>query len=924
MFYRFVLCLLFQTIVFIQELSAMKHFWNCAQTENSGCVCFPLNDKANYTFNDDFKFQCPINEDENYSGKYIRLKNGGKLFEIDCPCKAHHLTESVYKNLNLPTGNSTILEFNLKFCPLPNGSLSTLFAKQMNSRIIQSILLRSCSSIRSLHRDSFSNMPQLKKIILRNNQLEYLPDDLFDDKLNLTELSLGNNKLKKISGKIFKNISLLSVLQLDFNAIQHFEIGAFGNLPNLAQLHLRNNLLDRFSSDVLQSLANLTILDLSSNKLTSLDNDAFQFNTQLVELYLRHNSLEVLPEGILRNNKMLKTLFLQWNPKLSTVHRGVFENLALLRDLDLSHCSFNQSSFDKHTFLNLKQLTKLNLSGNKINGLPADWFIGLESLVHLDLSRNSISTIEDNAFSSLRLLSTLNLNGNRLVRIEAKVFQGIGALKSLLLEDNKIEVIQPAAMRNLEELTTIKLSRNCLKFDEGLTFFDGWKQSPLQHNLKLEKIELSQNQIADLYSDWSLMKSLTYLNLAHNKITSLHFFDLTRLSSLQNFTLDLSYNQITHVNFESAKLVDGRTSDGQAPIAKNTMIIDENPLVCDCNAYFMAQYVNHSVPDVRHSWKINAGKLKCHQPPSLAGLALSEVNPSQFLCNCTNEDFLPCECYKRPVDKTLLFNCQHKNLNEIPTRLPRLDDYKVQMNLSYNSISIGQIDSNSSNCCADVTTLDLSHNGMNEFPMFDPLDWAKNLHLRFPRLNRLDLTHNNFNSIPNGVVDALSGMRNLNYNLNGNPWKCDCTNLALLKFIHRSWKRVEDFNQMKCDNGLLISELSVEIFCPSVNAAMKYLIAMPILALLIVCISMIVYRFRRVIRAWLYNHQLCLWCVVKEEEEENVERIYDAFISFSHHDERFVNEVLVPQLERPPVGLPHYRLCLHDRDWYKHYTIIFQ
>jgi protein toll len=68
-------------------------------------------------------------------------------------------------------------------------------------------------------------------------------------------------------------------------------------------------------------------------------------------------------------------------------------------------------------------------------------------------------------------------------------------------------------------------------------------------------------------------------------------------------------------------------------------------------------------------------------------------------------------------------------------------------------------------------------------------------------------------------------------------------------------------------------------------------------------------------RAWLYNRQLCLWCVVEEEEEENDERIYDAFISFSHNDEKFVNEELVPQLESPPVGLPHYRLCLHYRDW---------
>jgi protein toll len=58
-----------------------------------------------------------------------------------------------------------------------------------------------------------------------------------------------------------------------------------------------------------------------------------------------------------------------------------------------------------------------------------------------------------------------------------------------------------------------------------------------------------------------------------------------------------------------------------------------------------------------------------------------------------------------------------------------------------------------------------------------------------------------------------------------------------------------------------------------------------------------------------------MWWVSKNEEEEE-ERDYDAFISYSHLDEDFVINELVPQLERPTSGQPDFRLCLHYRDWY--------
>jgi Leucine-rich repeat (LRR) protein len=114
------------------------------------------------------------------------------------------------------------------------------------------------------------------------------------------------------------------------------------------------------------------------------------------------------------------------------------------------------------------------------NGLLGPQFGQIKSL---DLRRNQIKIIEDQAFQHLHNLERIFLFQNKIQSLSEEIFKNNPKLKWISLEDNNIKMVAPETFRNLNQLLHVELMGNmCCKNDIGC----------LGCNRKLDHTELNR------------------------------------------------------------------------------------------------------------------------------------------------------------------------------------------------------------------------------------------------------------------------------------------------------------------------------------------------------------------------------------------------------------------------------------------------
>ncbi|VDO33247.1 unnamed protein product [Onchocerca flexuosa] len=386
--------------------------------------------------------------------------------------------------------------------------------------------------------------------------------------------------------------------------------------------------------------------------------------------------------------------------------------------------------------------TTLELQGNSIEKILPTAFVGLGTLVSLDLSENQIGGFSRLVFAHTPQLEALLLRKNRLTSIPLGI-ESLANLRKLDLKANNISQVTTIDVSRIAKIDIVDLSRNIIR--------DFPRMHVLQvANAKITKLDLSNNLLTTLRSDMFMkLQSLRILRLSRNKIETVEKDAFQGLFALR--LLDLSRNRFSILH---AMTFSSLTSLQNLSLARNLLGTLEDGTFWGLEQLQRLNIAENQLKAVTAGW--------LYGMHSLTALDLSSNDvawiDSSAWSLCSTLQWLDLSSNRLRMLPSLLFK-----------KLSRLE---------YLSLADNQIDTIHRNAMHDLDKLnylDLSGNGLamcvedesvlanTSLPTLRTLKFASNrvrtiparAFENFPALQNLDLTDNPIASVQNGAFESL-------------------------------------------------------------------------------------------------------------------------------------------------------------------------
>ena len=432
---------------------------------------------------------------------------------------------------------------------------------------------------------------------------------------------------------------------------------------------------------------------------------------------------------------------------ISRLEPRSFSTLTNLEELTIDGCLFEH--FPALVFEGLERLKKLTINTARRTILPTettpstssfaigiDAFVGIPSLMHLDLSSNSLRSIPPSELCHLRSLEHLDLSKNQLGS-----FDDLGLykdncmpnLRHLDLSENEITSVSSEVFKQLlPNLGSLDVSYNFVRH--------------LHHNNHVRKqsscglrtINLSNNQITGIPSAFfhKCGSSLANLKLANNSLSSLDENVFSELSSLK--TLDLSGNRLMSSHITKNLLQD------LTDLAE--LFLDHNDITNLDNS-----------KDLFASMSENLKVLKLNN---------NKIN------HLANQSFLP-------LTKLVELDLSHNQIQSLEDQT--LSGLKSVKHLLLGHNKIHTIQDQSFEACGSLLVLDLSHNVLASAPealkslnQLQTIDLSDNLitsvvgasFLKMSNLWRLQLNNNKLTNVSVGQFKEMKSLQILDLSAN--------------------------------------------------------------------------------------------------------------------------------------------------------------
>ena len=183
----------------------------------------------------------------------------------------------------------------------------------------------------------------------------------------------------------------------------------------------------------------------------------------------------------------------------------------------------------------LSGIEDLDLSHNKLTGLPVGLNQNMQRLRKLVLSGNSLNSIPNCVFTCSNLLEWVDLSHNRIKNVNKPGIHFTSFVLHLDLSNNSIEEFPSCVSEGFPLLTYLDLSHNLIKSVATRLENNDENQAHSRGeaiNLsKLQTLNLCHNEIATISANFlARLVNLETFQASHNKLTFLPEMDLTKLT----------------------------------------------------------------------------------------------------------------------------------------------------------------------------------------------------------------------------------------------------------------------------------------------------------------------------------------------------------------------------------------------------------